>query len=297
MKVLIGYDGSECAMDSLDDLRRAGLPNIVEARIVSVSEVVLPPPMSYTLPSAGAMELQRLLEHNALEVAETARRRLQADFPAWTIGVEAHPGSPANTIISVADDWLPDLIVLGSHGRSALARFVLGSVSQSVLGDAQCSVRIARLPDARAEGPIRLVVGVDGSPISDAAVQSIACRRWPAGTTVRVVHADYSLPPTGSGRVMLTIANWISEERQRISHAVDLALRLLQQAGLTVESVVRPGDARQMLVEEANSFEADCIFVGARNLTRGGRLRLGSVSSAVANHARCTVEVVRIGRA
>lgn len=298
MKILIGYDGSACANAALDDLLRAGLPPLAEARIVAVSEVVLPPPMSYTLPSAGALELQRLLEHHALETAETARRKLQNDFPGWTIGVEAHPGSPASTIITVADEWLPDLIVLGSHGRTALGRFVLGSVSHAVLGEARCSVRIVRHPTARTRDSsiIRLVVGVDGSPISDAAVQSIASRRWPPDTEVCVLHADYAIPPVGSSHVITTIANWIAEERQRISRAVDAALTLLRNAGLEVRSVVRPGDARQMLVEEAASFEADAIFIGARNLSRGGRLRLGSVSSAVVAQAACTVEVVRIGR-
>ena len=44
MRILIGYDGSESADAALDDLRRAGLPREVEALIVSVGEVVMPPP-------------------------------------------------------------------------------------------------------------------------------------------------------------------------------------------------------------------------------------------------------------
>ncbi|MCV4785306.1 universal stress protein, partial [Escherichia coli] len=60
------------------------------------------------------------------------------------MSVEACADSPAWGIIKRADEWQPDLIVVGSHGRTAIERFVLGSVSQKVLYEARCSVRIAR---------------------------------------------------------------------------------------------------------------------------------------------------------
>jgi nucleotide-binding universal stress UspA family protein len=309
MKVLIAYDGSTCAEAALQDLERAGLPQKVEARILSVSEVVLPPPMSYTLPSSGALDLQRLLEHNALELGQEAARRLSERFPQWTIGVEVHPGSPANAIITLADEWQPDLIVLGSHGRSAVGRLFLGSVSHTVLNEAHGSVRIARGPGYAAglagapaaldkeatprTGPVRILVGIDGSAIAEVAVDSIAARHWPANSVVRLLHADFNISPVAADHVLVAIAQWISEERGRIAEAVERARQILVNAGLTVEVVVRPGDARQLLLEEAEEWHAETIFLGAKNLTQAGRLRLGSVSSAIASRAHCSVEVVR----
>jgi nucleotide-binding universal stress UspA family protein len=67
----------------------------------------------------------------------------------------------------------------------------------------------------------------------------------------------------------------------------------LEAAGLKVSSLVASGDPKQILVEEAESCGADCIFVGARGHRGLQRLLLGSVATAVAARAGCTVEVVR----
>ena len=68
----------------------------------------------------------------------------------------------------------------------------------------------------------------------------------------------------------------------------------LRAAGMEVqESLMRPGDPKRLLVEEAEAWSADCIFVGARGLGRVQRILLGSVSGAVAARASCSVEVVR----
>jgi nucleotide-binding universal stress UspA family protein len=57
-------------------------------------------------------------------------------------------GDPKSTIIDVASEWNADLIVLGSHGRKGLDRYLMGSVAESVARHANCSVEIVRLPSA-----------------------------------------------------------------------------------------------------------------------------------------------------
>jgi nucleotide-binding universal stress UspA family protein len=69
----------------------------------------------------------------------------------------------------------------------------------------------------------------------------------------------------------------------------------LRAAGLTVSSPIRKGAPKNVLPAEAASWGADCIFVGARGLSRFERFRLGSVSAATAARAHCSVEVVRFG--
>jgi len=76
----------------------------------------------------------------------------------------------------MADDWRADLIVVGSHGRSALTRLVLGRVSQQVATESRCSVRVARHVTARGHTPMRIVIGVDGSRGAEAAVDAVALR-------------------------------------------------------------------------------------------------------------------------
>jgi len=153
MKVLMAYDGSSCADAALDDLQCAGLPQEAEALVLSIAEVFLPPPRpTPAFPSQVPPAVQRAWTQatHALDeahiLAQQARTRLLQSFPAWDVCAMACADSPAWAIITKAESWQPDLIVVGSHGRAAVSRFLLGSVSQKVLTAAHCSVRVGRSP-------------------------------------------------------------------------------------------------------------------------------------------------------
>jgi nucleotide-binding universal stress UspA family protein len=212
-------------------------------------------------------------------------------------------GSPAKIILETAEWWHPDLLVVGSHGRSPIARFFLGSVSLELIHKARCSVRVTRAgrPSNR-EAPIRLVIGHDGSDEADAVIRSIAARSWPDKTEVRVISAVQTLVPA----VTALEANTFAQEpaysvicqadermRFRLENIASEAANVLRRAGLLVTSSVVDGDPREAILTAAESFEADAIVVGARGLGRMERLLLGSVSTYVVAHAGCTVEVVR----
>src|SRR5438876_1661078 len=96
MKLLIAYDGSECAEAALDDMCRAGLPDVAEALVLSVTELWLPspPPSSYEIVEEALLaetptELQRIHQRHSAAVqhatalAGQARERLQKNFPLW----------------------------------------------------------------------------------------------------------------------------------------------------------------------------------------------------------------------
>jgi nucleotide-binding universal stress UspA family protein len=111
---------------------------------------------------------------------------------------------------------------------------------------------------------------------------------------VRILNADFNITPMGSEYVLAAISQWIAEERARVARSVETARRKVEAAGLEAQVVTRPGEPKELLLEEIDIWKPDTIFLGARNLTRGGRLRLGSVSSAIAARAHCSVEVVRL---
>ena len=198
MKILIAYDGSSCADAALDDLRLAGLPAEATAVILSVADVWVAPSIDGTdkelLPqeAGSAMEKRIIAARNqahqkamqaveeARALASHAREQVQTDFPGWVVSVEACADSPAWGVLKKAKDWKPDLIVVGSHGRSALDRFMLGSVSQKVVTEAQSPVRVARGREKQVGAPVRIVIGVDGSPGADAAVRMVTQRSWPS---------------------------------------------------------------------------------------------------------------------
>jgi nucleotide-binding universal stress UspA family protein len=297
MKILIASDGSSGSESALLDLKRVGLPQKVEALVLSVADVILPAndhaneePAPQWLVDEIEKECARGREavDQARAVAASARQVIQSDFPHWTVRAEALADSPAWAIVRRAEEFKADLIVVGSHDRSALGRLMLGSVSQSVLHHAATSVRISRNPPRQDSAPIRLVAGEDGSPDAEAALFALAARTWPTGTTVHLVTAVDQVVATlalGSG-AGAQASDWVRHFNER-------SIAKLRAVGLTVSPLVKHGDPRRILLDEAERLNADCIFVGARGLRGIERLFLGSVSTAIATRAHCSVEVVR----
>jgi nucleotide-binding universal stress UspA family protein len=303
MKVLFAYDGSACANDALDDLKRAGLPSELDLLVVSIAEVwVLDANEEDEHGEELAVAHSIAISAHAREGLERARvfakhaaDRIRKEFPAWTVDTRVYPDSPAWGVLHASDEWTPDLIILGSHGRSALSRFFLGSVSQKVLSEARCSVRIARHSDCVAGSPMRLLAGVDGSPDSEAAIDEIASRTWPAGSSVKVLAAVGPIGVFVDPTFNYDFVQWEGTARQweRLEQVAADAARRLRDAGLLVDTRVCDGAPVPLLLSEATELGADCIFLGARGHRFMERFLLGSVSASIAARADCTVEVVR----
>jgi nucleotide-binding universal stress UspA family protein len=314
MKVLVGYDGSPCSDAAVADLRHAGLPARGEARVVTVANVwPQASPGAYELPTpeeaarlAPAARAVRQLAADAMGEARAAcaagAAKVRAQFPQWNVTDEAVGDWPHHGLLAAAERWRPDLLVVGSYGRSGVGRMLFGSVSQAALTHSRCSVRVGRCaPDdgRAADAPVKVAVGVDGSVDSAAAVSAVAARHWPAGSAALVLVAvdlPLSMALAGVGPPVATLPPVPEVDghawAKRTAEAVE---RELQEAGLAAMSVVRHGDPKRVLVEEAEQWGADCIFVGAQGHGRVEKFFLGSVSAAVAARAHCSVEVVRQG--
>jgi nucleotide-binding universal stress UspA family protein len=287
MKILIPYDGSSFSDAALDDLLRAGLPSEAEALVVSVSEVFVPVASHAGLvPALPGAEMLLHEKKDAQEMAQSAAQRINQSFPHWIVRAQGYAGSTVMEILTEADLWLPDLIVIGSHGRSALSRFFLGSVTMSVLHGARCPVRIVRGDVRRDQAPIKNIIGVDGSPFGAAVINLVTRREWPADTEFQVV--------TCYGPFRSEIEPGVFEpEKLFAEKARNEAVARLSAAGLKASGEALLDDPRRALIEVADAWKADCIYVGARGLNTFERILLGSVSSKVAGHAPCSVEVVR----
>lgn len=293
MKILIAYDESECAAAALADLGRAGLPQKTEAYVLSVYAEWIPAPTSFGMVETTFTPYLEQAEKDTQAIARRACSVLKSSFPDWEIHTEAFAGSPAGLIVDRAEALDADLIVVGSHGHSALGRLLLGSVSQKVLHAAHTSVRIARGREKEPEKPVRIIVGVDGSKGAEAAINAVAERHWPTGSEARIVNGFPVIPPIGADYAAAAIAEWVADEKARVGQMVEKAVERFKAAGLTVSTVMKQEDARQSLLSEAETWGADCIFIGARGMGAIERFLIGSVSSYVATHAPCSVEVVR----
>ncbi|HNQ15272.1 MAG TPA: universal stress protein [Pyrinomonadaceae bacterium] len=289
-KILIAYDGSNFADAALDDLRSAGLPQTVEALVLCVAEVWLPPQKNGEPPVFVVPELKAHYEENlevfaaARDLAEAAARRVGTMFPNWTITAEATYGSAAWEILFRAEDFKPDLIVVGAQGVVGLKELLIGSVAQKIVTEAPCSVRVARGRVEVEPSPARLIVGYDGTAGADRAVASIAERQWAPGTEVRVVLVQ----DTALIRKSFEIED---EHVERIGRSV---ADRLEGAGLKASLAIVEGNPKSLIVGEAKTFGADAIFLGATRfddvLTK---YLLGSVASAIVTRAHCSVEIVR----
>ena len=297
-KVLIAYDGSANADATIIDLKQAGLGKKVHARVISASDIPILPLESLAVATdvilAGAYAMNRPKTHDLLkearELAKKGAQKLRKEFPSWTISSAGVIDSPAHGILKAAEKWKPSLIALGSKGRGTMERLLLGSVSHRVLTHGTCNVRVTRQHLHSSVVVPRVLVAVDGSKDAEVMVERVAARFWEKTAEFRViVVVDYRLSMIHDFRPK-NRGSGFTDFPERIAEA---AMRRLSDAGLKVTSAVREGDSRREILLEAKRFKANSLFLGSRGLGGLGRFFLGSVSSYLAEHAPCTVEVDR----
>lgn len=279
MNVLFAYDGSESAEAALLDIPRAGLPAGSTIHVLTVDE-----------PSAPLInfDITSLTHHHQrgidpLRIARMAEERLELAMPDAHVEVESSTGAAADTITGVADLEKVDLIVIGSGGDGPLARLHLGSTTSRVVHRSHRAVRVARNahPDHR-KGPVRIIVGIDGSPASRAAARTVRARNFPLGTEIWIV--------TALEGGMSEAEHVEDEKRAAALHRLYAAE--LESPATTVHSVIRTGDAIGILLSLVSEVDADVIFVGTSG--EGGIFSklFGTTTSIVAERADCSVEVV-----
>jgi len=302
MRVLVAYDGSACADAATVDLRRAGMPKDTEVLVLCVVDAGRPPASGSDFPAEASHPPSKTDLDEGRALANTACKWIRSNFPDWEVTTQVLWGPPASVILEKARSWHPDLLIVGSHGRSLAGRILLGSVSQKVLQEAPCSVRVVRAGVQSDSEPIRIVVGSDGSTEAEGVIQEVRRRSWPNGTEVRIVSVVETIVPVVSALeanvyaavpALAVIQDSDDRHRARIGAASQGSHASLHGTGLIVTEVVVEGDPKRELVADAVRWNADAIFVGARGLGRLEKVLLGSVSSSVFKHAHCAVEVVR----
>lgn len=309
MKIIIGYDGSRSADAALDDLQRAGLPEKVEAQVVSVAEVWMPPPLNgeeseeylSKLSPEWLKKRDEVAEKSLVEaegLAVRACRRLQTKFPEWKVSAKALCGSPARQLLNFANEFKPDLIVVGSQGKSSVSRILMGSVSSKILSEAVCSVRVGRGRVEVDPVPVRVVVGFDGSPGAMLAIDRIVSRRWRESSEFRLVSAINSVMPAAVEPFVPAVVKTLEEEKKSeriwVEKLAETAIRKMRSAGLKTDLRVKIGDPKKILIAEVEEWNADAIFVGSHSFrNKSDRFLVGSTSAAIAERAHCSVEVIR----
>ena len=150
---------------------------------------------------------------------------------------------------------------------------------------------------------MKILLAVDGSVYSDAAVEELAKRPWPPQSEVKVITAAELPLPIGmepwavSPDYFEELGKSVRKAAQGVIDSALLKLKTIADKTLKITSEIIEGSPRQVIVDEAEKWGADLIVMGSRGLGAWNRLLLGSVSSAVVHHAKCSVEIVRTPRA
>ena len=146
---------------------------------------------------------------------------------------------------------------------------------------------------------MKILLAVDGSACGDAAVEEILSRPWPANSEVRILTA-FEIPGAVGMEPWVPTPEYfekieatVREGAEAVTKRAVVRLREGANTKLEISSVIIQGAPAQVIVEEAERWGADLIVMGSRGLGAWNRLLLGSVSSAVVHHAKCSVEIVR----
>lgn len=285
MIVLIGHDGSSYADDALRDLQRAGLPDDVEAVVVTVGNAPLVAPFaSHRIIEQTFVgeRVRSIVEHankqaeealsEARDIARGAALQLSLYFPSWKVRSEVVTGEPAPQLIRMATQSKADLVVVGTHGRSALGRLILGSVSLEVLNNAPCAVRVGRTVSKKNRAGLRILVGLEPTRDADKLLRQVLQRSWPRGTELRVVTIEDVGEP----------APTFGTFQELFTGEVKVSAGFLQ------------GDMWELLISEADRWGADCIVLGPQAVDdQPEGLLESSIWTELLRGTDCSLEIVR----
>jgi nucleotide-binding universal stress UspA family protein len=285
--VVVGVDGSPSALDAARWGAREAARRGTAVELVS---------------AFGWLETKHLHDHGlGASFRETMSARTREEVSAAAEAVaQAAPGIEISERVVegfpvpllVAASPRAELVVLGDRGLGGFTGLLVGSVAIGLAARAACPVVVVRGERPSDAGPV--VVGIDGSPISEAALafafEAAAAREVP----LVAVHAWHD---TAFEAAVAPLLDWdaIEEDEQRV-----LAERLAgwgeKYPDLEVQRVVVRDRPAHAVIEQATAGAAQLVVVGSHGRGSAAGLVLGSTSHAVLHHAPCPVAVVRADR-
>jgi nucleotide-binding universal stress UspA family protein len=286
LPLLLAYDGSRDARRALawtaDESLRTGVP----VHVMAADEIA--PQMWGGLGGIGGVGGTIVVtEGYVLDCAALLEEaaKLLADAGVVDVTTEKRAGPVVAELIQASAS--ASTLVLGSRGHGAAGEALIGSVSQHLARHAACPVVVVREPrdpDAR-----RIVVGIDGSGSSEAALEHACRRAEETGETVVAVHGFHAHVPSTDVWAAAPRSVDTADRERLLAEAV--AGTREDHPDVRLEQEVIAVAPERCLVDASAS--ASLVVVGSRGLGWFSGLLLGSVSQAVLHRAECPVMVVR----
>jgi bile acid:Na+ symporter, BASS family len=285
--VVVGYDGADGTFPALRWAAAEAAATEHPLRVV----------LAWGMPTRGVSAVSQTADldsRHAQGVLDEAVARLRAEVPGLEVEGDLVRGKPAQALLDDAAD--ASIVVVGNQSRSTFGRLVLGSVSSAVVTYADVPVVLVRSDAGSAgevwrQGPV--VVGVDGSAGSEAAVHYAFEASLKRGMAVTLVHTSEGPPPTVPGATArgTTATAVTGSETGLLELSPALAEARREYPAVDVTEVVETGHPADAIV--AAGADASLTVVGSRGHGGFRGLLLGSVSRAVMEHAKSPVAVVR----
>lgn len=300
-KIVVGTDGSGCAVQAQELLRHLALPAGTAIHAVGVA-------LDPRLAAAGYCDVgfvnmqvgQQIIDAERQALAEATReaeQRLAREGCQITSAVRA--GDISHEIVTAAAEFQADLVVVGTRGRSRLDHLFLGSTAHKVARTASCSVLVSR---GKTPAVARVVLAVDGSESSSRAIRLLGRLPLPPDGQATVVHVCKSLHPVlecleilpgARPRIEPLVEPDRCRQREHAEQLVHAACQCLANAGKTARPHVALGDPADEICSLIRRVHADLVVAGARGVSGVQGLLVGSVADRLLQHAPCSVLLAR----
>jgi len=282
MNTLLAVDGSDNAYEAVHALKY-----LARAEQLTLLHALNVPRPAYPmmLPEV-AEEIYKTLEQSMREDGERLLNRVQSLLPMHAGPSTKHLriGSPAEVIVSMAEQQKADLIVMGARGLGPVKERLLGSVSHRILTLAHCATLIVN-------GPVKamkqILLPLQGPFDTEAAMRFLQLKPFHDAVELTLLTVLPSTEPPWPGNAAAAAASTeILEEQANFIEGVAERLRTI---GYQAHGVAVVGTPSTMILQEATTLRSDLILMGTRGRQGMTRFVLGSVSHAVLHKTPCPV--------
>jgi nucleotide-binding universal stress UspA family protein len=144
---------------------------------------------------------------------------------------------------------------------------------------------------------VKILLAIDDSKFSEAAVEAVIRQATPQETEVRVLHVIEPIPIYPDGQAWgygPEASQVLDDQRKEAEELVARAGQTLREKNFKVMTAIEEGNPKVVIIDSAAEWHADLIVVGSHGRKGLDRFFIGSVSEAVARHAICSVQIVRL---
>ncbi|WP_324662922.1 universal stress protein [Haloarcula sediminis] len=240
--------------------------------------------------SAGGVD-KNYIERQMTDHREAlAEREADLNVPVET---SVATGAPSEGILDYVEDNQIDLVVMGTHGRSGLRRYLTGSVAERVVRLSPVPVLTVRATETGTVGSGYgdILVPTDGSERAAAAVGHAIAVAGAFGSTVHAVSV-VNVGDIATGADVTVPRDLLAEFEDAAAEATEAVAREAEDAGLDAVTEVRTGRPKQDLLEYITDRDIDLVVMGTHGRTGLDRVLLGSTAEALLRRAEVPVLTV-----